>query len=248
MQQKAHFMRISRDGSRGRKLPLRVAAVLAWFALGGTVAASPADICLRAAAEAADRTGVPYEVLLAITLAETGRGGAGRMLPWPWTVNMEGVGHWFDTRAEAKLFAQSRHAEGARSFDIGCFQINYRWHSDNFASLRDMFDPETNALYAASFLRRLHAETGDWSAAAGAYHSRTPRHAERYRRRFEEMLVLARGDDLQALPPARHSRSYDGRRVAPPPRSDQPFLRAARPLPSGGGSAALGSLVPLSGS
>ena len=50
-----------------------------------------------------------------------------------------------------------------------------------FASLADAFDPEENADYAARFLRQLYAETGNWTAAAGLYHSRTPLLAASYR-------------------------------------------------------------------
>ncbi|MEO1399022.1 MAG: hypothetical protein AAFU56_09175, partial [Pseudomonadota bacterium] len=31
------------------------------------------------------------------------------------------------------------------------------------------------------------AETGDWSSAAGAYHSRTPKYANKYRSRFDRI-------------------------------------------------------------
>ena len=48
----------------------------------------------------------------------------------------------------------------------------------SFATIDDMFDPAANALYAAGFLHDLFEETGDWELAAGAYHSRTPEHAE----------------------------------------------------------------------
>jgi soluble lytic murein transglycosylase-like protein len=70
--------------------------------------------------------------------------------------------------------SRGNHARGARSYDVGCFQINYRWHGQHFASLDQMFDPDANAAYAARFLSELYAEFGDWSRAAGAYHSRTP--------------------------------------------------------------------------
>jgi hypothetical protein len=50
-----------------------------------------------------------------------------------------------------------------------------------------MFDPLANARYAARFLSGLFLETGNWSDAAGAYHSRTPEHAARYRNRFDRI-------------------------------------------------------------
>ena len=117
------------------------------------------DICLRAGQTAARRAGVPEPVLLAITLTETGRVMNGRHRPWPWTVNMEGVGKWFDTREEALAYVRAHHARGARSYDVGCFQINYRWHGQAFASIEAMFDPTSTppmprVISAASMAKR----------------------------------------------------------------------------------------------
>lgn len=151
------------------------------------VLAAPSAICDHAAREASRQTGVPVEVLMAITRAETGRARDGQTRPWPWTINVEGEGLWFGTRQAARQHAVVTLAKGIRSFDLGCFQINYRWHGTAFRSLDEMLDPAANALYAARFLRRLHAETGSWTEAAGAYHSRTPKYAERYKRRYRAM-------------------------------------------------------------
>ena len=52
-----------------------------------------------------------------------------------------------------------------------------------------MFDPDAGAAYAAQFLKSLYAERGDWSAAAGAYHSQTPERAGVYRARFDRILA-----------------------------------------------------------
>lgn len=145
-----------------------------------------ASICRQVSASAAHEMGVPPSVMLAITLTETGRNRSGEIEPWPWTVNMEGAGHWFPSRAAAEAFVDREHSRGARSYDVGCFQVNYKWHGGAFRSRSDMFDPLTNARYAATFLRQLFDEFGDWGRAAGAYHSRTPRYANRYRARFEK--------------------------------------------------------------
>lgn len=145
--------------------------------------------CDAAARRAAQETGVPLDVLMAITRTETGRTKGGVTQPWPWTVNMEGHGIWFETRAEAQAYVFHHFKNGARSFDVGCFQINYRWHGAGFASIEEMFDPASNARYAAAFLKTLHAESGDWMTAAGSFHSRTAIHADRYLVRFGSMLA-----------------------------------------------------------
>jgi hypothetical protein len=146
-------------------------------------------LCERAILNGARRGGVPPHVLHAVALTETGRKSGDRVRPYPWAINREGKGHWFETREEALAFAEASLAEGRKSFDVGCVQINYRWHGHAFPTLEDMFDPEWTATYAAQFLRTLYEERGDWSAAAGAYHSLTPDKAGVYRQRFDRLLA-----------------------------------------------------------
>jgi hypothetical protein len=167
--------------------------------LAAPAAADPADICEAAIARGAAREGVPQEVLHAISLTETGRNDGGRFRPYPWAINREGQGHWFGSREEALAFARASVAAGRPSFDVGCFQINYYWHGRNFASLEAMFDPEIGAAYAARFLRSLYAGRGDWSLAAGAYHSQTPERAGLYRARFDRILAGLAGRPLPVV-------------------------------------------------
>ena len=152
-------------------------------------AEDPSELCERAIVDGARRGGVPVEVLHAVALNETGRKDAGKLRAWPWAINREGKGYWFETYEEALGFARESLAEGRTSFDVGCVQINYRWHGHAFPSLEAMFDPEWTATYAAQFLRTLYEERGDWSAAAGAYHSLTPELARTYAARFDTMLA-----------------------------------------------------------
>lgn len=164
--------------------------------LPARAAGDDAAICERAIVDGARRQGVPESVLHAISLTETGRPDRGRLRPWPWAINREGQGFWFRSREEALAFARASVAEGRPSFDVGCFQINYYWHGKNFPSLETMFDPDAGADYAARFLDSLHAERGDWSAAAGAYHSQKPDRAGIYRARFDRILANLGGQPL----------------------------------------------------
>ncbi len=172
-----------------RRLSYLAAAILFALSLAApsTAIASTPQICDQAAYRASQESGVPLEVLRTITRTETGRAKNGRLEPWPWTVNMEGKGRWFATEDEARAYVFQHFKRGARSFDVGCFQINYRWHGQAFSSIDQMFDPLMNARYAAQFLKSLYGETGNWSKAAGKYHSRTPRFSERYRARFDKI-------------------------------------------------------------
>ncbi|MEM9708773.1 MAG: lytic transglycosylase domain-containing protein [Pseudomonadota bacterium] len=201
-----------------------------------------AAICEAVAYRIARDTGIPADVLLAITLTETGRTWNGRARPWPWTVNINGKGYWFDDRKTAETFIARHHRAGARSFDIGCFQINYRWHGGAFASLEEMFDPLANGRYAARFLGELFEEFSDWSRVAGAYHSRTPKFAKVYRARFDSLRKKLRAD-RQFAESAPAPPEFPG--VAP----NQPAA-AQRPnrfplLSHQSAPRALGSLVPL---
>jgi hypothetical protein len=219
-------------------------------------AEDPSALCDRAAEQAARETGVPLAVLRAIALTESGRRRDGRLRPWPWTVNMEGAGAWFDTADAALAYVNAHHARGARSFDVGCFQVNFRWHGHAFASLEEMLHPLANARYAARFLADLHAAFGDWSRAAGAYHSRTPEHAERYRRRFDALLARVAGGADPVAPGPEAADGWTGPTPAtgladPDPRSGPaapagppPRVNAFPLLLAGGAPGSLGSLVP----
>lgn len=222
-------------------LVLVVLAVLISLAIPWRVDAAAsgrvANSCDRAAERAARETGVPLDVLRALTRTETGRAGKTGPEPWPWTVNMEGTGAWFPDLDSALAHVFAHVKQGARSFDIGCFQINHRWHGSAFSSIEEMFQPEANAGYAARFLKALHDELGDWTAAAGAYHSRTPELAERYVARFERIR--------QRLGPV-------ARQPGPVPQRDAPkrprgwdMARRTTPLVGDGTQTNRGSLVPL---
>ncbi len=235
--------RRSHDRTAARFAGALLVLVLAAFpAARGWASVDVSAICERAARIGAQRTGVPLSVLRTISLAETGRKSGGAFRPWPWTVNMEGRGVWFDTRQEALDFVRQNFRRGARSFDVGCFQLNYRWHGQAFGSVEQMFDPAAGAIYAANFLKQLFAEKGNWVDAAGAYHSRTPEFANRYKARFARLLakngnqdgavpaVLAMGASAEPVP------------AVPPARirlNNFPLLRGAT-----SGPASLGSLMP----
>lgn len=199
-------------------------AVALWLNGAVVLAATPATtmaLCRNAAIASADKHGVPRDVMLAITLVETRTRRGGVSGPWPWTVNVAGKGGWFQSRAAALLHAQSALSRGETSFDVGCFQLNYRWHGMHFASIDQMFEPGPSGDYAARFLKDLHAETGDWIKASGHYHSRTPVHAKRYRGLVARAVASMNGKIpeptivAQAPPANRVQRVSDARTLWP---------------------------------
>ncbi|AHM03716.1 hypothetical protein roselon_01328 [Roseibacterium elongatum DSM 19469] len=256
----AHAGTRRRMATRGRwRADLRraCAAVLAALAMVAGVSAQgtpPAALgaagvtdCDAAARIAARETGVPRDILFLIARLESGRGRDGQLAPWPWTLNIAGRGYWIDTHHEALARLQAYLSTGRRNVDVGCFQVNHRWHAEGFASAAAMLDPLANARYAARFLARLHRELGDWTAAVAAYHSRTPDHAARYldryralRARFTPPVGAEPSGEREPAQPRRGPRPAAPLSMARRPplsvlagRSAAPFLIApnASPLP-----------------
>ncbi|HVC63229.1 MAG TPA: transglycosylase SLT domain-containing protein [Acetobacteraceae bacterium] len=157
----------------------------------------PAASCDSAVAAAGDSFRLPPHLLLAIAEVESGRPdpSTGRLQPWPWTINADGEGAFFPSKAQAIAAVRSLQARGVHSIDVGCMQVNLMFHPAAFASLDDAFDPRVNALYAARFLTALHAGSHDhdWLSAIAAYHSQTQALGADYRRR-----VLALWQDPSA--------------------------------------------------
>jgi hypothetical protein len=153
------------------------------------VAADPATLCETAVTTAEYVNRLPPRLLGAISLTETGRIDVanGRLRPWPWTINAEGEGQFFETMQDAIAAVKALQARGVQSIDVGCLQVNLMYHPEAFASLEQAFDPRANANYAAHFLNALYAAGKDWAFAIAAYHSETPALGDAYR-----VLVMAR--------------------------------------------------------
>jgi hypothetical protein len=187
-----------------------------------TAAPGPAEadaaICLRAILDAQERHGIPDNLLLGIGLQEAGTRRDGTLTVWPWAVNAAGEGRLFDTAAEAMAWVRQRQEAGVASIDVGCLQINLRWHPDAFQSLDEGFTPALNADYAARFLRGLYEQTGDWRVAAGSYHSFTPELRDIYLASLEQNLNVAneRRETFAALARSVPGTSSDVRSLAPP--------------------------------
>jgi len=128
------------------------------------------------------KNSIPTHLLAAIATTESGRysKSLGMSVPWPWTINVEGKGYHFDSKAEAISITQSFLAQGYKSIDVGCMQVNLKHHPKAFANLNQAFDPATNVAYSAKFLSTNYGTMGDWIKATAAYHSRTPVHGQRY--------------------------------------------------------------------
>lgn len=100
-------------------------------------------------------------------LTETGKKGSLQ----PNALNIEGKPLFPRNRQEAlAAFADARR-QGKTLIDLGCMQINHRYHGAEFRSVDDMLDPRRNVDYAARFLVSLHARHMSWSMAVARYHA-----------------------------------------------------------------------------
>lgn len=156
-------------------------------ALGMGLAASPAQAapsCADLAETAGAQVGAPEGVMAAISLVETGTGGQA----WPWTLNEGGKGMHFDTRDEALAYLRAAVDRGVTNIDVGCMQLNFRWHASGFVSLEDMIDPALNTRYAALFLNALHKRLGNWEDAVANYHSADATRGARYKDKVAQAM------------------------------------------------------------
>lgn len=184
--------------------------------------------CVRAILAAQERYAIPNNILLGIGLQEAGTRRDGVLTVWPWAANAEGTGRLLDSRAQAMSWVRAQLANGVRSIDVGCMQINLRWHPEAFTSLEEGFDPDRNADYAARFLRDLYRRTGSWTLAAGSYHSFTPEMRDRYLTSLRRKVHLA-NQEIDAL------RQLSARTPAPVRAPEPaPDVVVARSAPQGG--------------
>ncbi|GAK45701.1 soluble lytic murein transglycosylase and related regulatory protein [Tepidicaulis marinus] len=144
--------------------------------------------CRYAAQQMERMSGIPKGLLTSISMVETGRRApGGKVEPWPWTINVEGRGYYYTSKAEAIRAVRRLMAAGSRSIDVGCMQVNLRFHPRAFTSLEEAFDPDANVAYAASFLSELKSRSGSWDTAAGHYHSYSPHLNRKYSARIQKV-------------------------------------------------------------
>lgn len=146
--------------------------------------------CTTAIHEAEVRHDLPPGLLGAIAKTESGKpiSSLGDVRAWPWTIDADGQGLFFESKAAAVAWAKQGLDRGVKFMDIGCMQVNLQMHPGAFHSIEDAFDPAANTEYAAHYLRQLQAEAGgNWNVAVGLYHSHTPDLAAAYRERVAQV-------------------------------------------------------------
>lgn len=142
---------------------------------------------------------VPYEVMYAIGSAER---SLQRQVGYPYLIAANGGGTTrCATRLAGPLFidrrtidcgereacsalAEALVSECGENFDLGAFQLNYRWHRFAFD---EYFELAKSYRRACGFVEELAARHGwSWDTVA-MYHSSTPKHKEPYRKKIVQI-------------------------------------------------------------
>jgi hypothetical protein len=150
-------------------------------------------------AAAAHHAGVHPSLLSSIVWVES--------RAWPWALNINGVGLYPRTRAEAERILGSVGDD----VDIGYAQVSYR-HWGRALGLRkvDLLEPWTNLVLGALILRQSMDREAGWGGV-GRYHSATPQRKLLYAYRVAKTLsmieaarrIVAFGTALRPAAPGR---------------------------------------------
>ena len=141
----------------------------------GQESGKPEEICASLVRIQEQQDGIPLHLLGAISRAESGRWLNEKQanVAWPWTVTSGGKGQYYPTKIAAIRAVQRLQRQRVRNIDVGCMQVNLRYHPKAFKSLDEAFDPPANARYAGRFLAQLRQEKRSWVQAVKHYHSAT---------------------------------------------------------------------------
>ncbi|EPN9802958.1 lytic transglycosylase [Pseudomonas aeruginosa] len=190
---------------RRRSSRARAALGMAWLLGAGipALAAQAQELPPPAYQIAAQKAGVPSPVLFAVALQESGTKLRGRLIPWPWTLNVAGQSERYATRAEACSGLRRALARAPASrIDAGLGQVNLGYQAHRYAVPCELLDPYRNLAIAADILREQHLPGENWLLAIGRYHRPAGGEAAaRYRRSVHRHLtrVLGPGGSLPSV-------------------------------------------------
>ena len=122
---------------------------------------------------------IPNKLLRAISLTESGRTIEKQFVAWPWSVNVSGKSYYFKDKVSTLLFLQKK-VKYQKNIDIGCMQINFKYHYEQFKNLDTMLDPINNIDWAAKYLKKLYKRYKSWNIAISRYHSSNPERMKIY--------------------------------------------------------------------
>ena len=168
------------------------------------IAAYPAKAaihsCLMTTALVEQKENIPRGLLYAIALTESGRWNKEKKFShaWPWTIRSKADGFVLDSKSEAIATVEKLKRSGRKNIDVGCMQINLKYHPNAFTDLNQAFEPRANVTYAARFLASLRKEAKSWQQAIEWYHSRDGRRGHEYRKKVYSHWRQAQTDVYRA--------------------------------------------------
>ena len=125
----------------------------------------------KAYAVTAQRWGVPAWLMFGVALQESKIKFGERVLPYPWTLCVQGQGRRFSNYEQTLRALREVVARGVENVDCGAMQVNWRWHQDKLGTLERALDPYPNLATGASILRGHFNRHGDWRRAVALYHT-----------------------------------------------------------------------------
>ena len=150
--------------------------------------------CIIAAKKYEKIYGIPKNLLLSVSLTESGRKiKNGEFISWPWTINKKGKGKFFDNKVTAINFVKEYTKKGKKNIDLGCMQVNFMYHPSAFKNFNEAFDPDKNVKWAANMLKSLYAKLGTWESAVGYYHSYRKSKRKKYSQKVFNTLTSLKG-------------------------------------------------------
>ena len=152
------------------------------------------DTCDNTIKRIETQTDIPNGLLHAIGKVESGRFlNKNNHVIWPWTVNHAGKSLFFNTKNQMEKYVLKNVMENDFNIDVGCMQINLKWHKNYFKKINNMFSLEPNISYAASFLIQLKNRHGSWDKAIKHYHSSDPEKNKPY---FEKVKSFWKNKEI----------------------------------------------------
>lgn len=149
-------------------LTATASAALTWI-IPAANAQTLGEACPNLIYAAEQRYNIPNGLLMAIALTESGDRSGG---PNPHAMNIGGTPYIAPDLERMVSVIQRGYAAGKISIDVGCLQINLKYHAQHFRSPFDLLNSRVNVDYGARYLAQLANDTGSWRDAVMTYHNR----------------------------------------------------------------------------
>ena len=164
-----------------------------FYLLAEVLSANKYD-CIIAAKKYEEIYGIPENLLLSVSLTESGRRiKNGEFISWPWTINKKGKGKFFNNKVKAVNYVKEYTKKGKKNIDLGCMQVNFMYHPNAFKNFYEAFDPDKNVQWAATMLKSLYIKFGTWESAVGYYHSYRKTKRKKYSQKVFNTLASLKG-------------------------------------------------------